>query len=239
MKLSLIVPCYNEEKGIENLHSQLNPVLESLSKDWELELIFVDDGSKDRTLELLNHYFGKKSYVKIVPHEINKNLGAAMRTGFAQATGDIIVTMDSDCTYDPKNIPKMLKVLDEDTDMVTASPYHPLGNNNIPKHRLFLSKSITGIYCLLTGSRIYTFTALFRAYKKEVIQNVAFKSDDFLATAEILILALNKGYKVREYPTTLNTRAFGDSKIRMLKVIKSHFLFASGLLFLKLFKKKK
>ncbi|MBS3123684.1 glycosyltransferase family 2 protein [Candidatus Woesearchaeota archaeon] len=242
-KLSIIIPCYNEELGIPNLKSHLDPILKDLSKNYFLELIFVDDGSKDKTLELLKDNFDSskkaKYEVKLIKHEVNQNLGAAMRTGFANATGDFVITMDSDCTYDPQTIPEMLKLLDTDTDMVIASPYHPQGEvRNVPKYRLLLSGAITSIYRLLTGSKIYTYTALFRAYKVKVVKEVSFNSNDFLATAEMLINALNKGYKVKEYPTVLNVRQFGESKIRLARVIKSHFKYASSLLFLKLFKAK-
>lgn len=237
-KLSIIIPCYNEESGINNLFVRLDPILGRLANNWELEVVFVDDGSKDKTFELLQEYFGNKSYVKIIKHSVNKNLGEAIRTGFSNATGDVIVTLDSDCTYDPIHIEDLLGLL-EDSDIVTASPYHPEGlTKNVPKYRLFLSRSITTAYRLLTGSKIHTFTALFRAYKREVIDNINFKSSDFLANAEILIKALDKGYRVNEYPTTLGRRSFGDSKMKLMSVIFSHFRFASGLLFLKLFKSK-
>ena len=239
-KLSIIIPCYNEELGIDNLQEKIEPVLKKLKKDWDLELIFVDDGSTDKTNQLLHEIFGNKNYVKIIKHKKNMNLGAAMRTGFSNATGDIVATMDSDCTYNPENIFPMLEMLDEDTDIVTASPYHPQGSiGKVPKYRLFLSKSITTIYRALTNSKIYTFTALFRVQKRKVIENISFKSNDFLATAEILIKAMNKGYQVKEYPTTLNVRIFGESKIKLMTVIWSHFKFSLGLLFLKLFKAKK
>ncbi len=230
MKLSLVIPCYNEEKGVANLHTHLSPVLDQLEKEWSLEVIFVDDGSKDRTVEFLKKHFCARNYVKIIKHETNKNLGAALRTGFEHATGDIIITMDSDCTYDPQGIFPMLKLLDGDTHIVTASPYHPLGGiKNVPKYRLFLSKSITSLYRWLTGAKLYTFTALFRAQRKEVIKNIHFKSNDFLATAELLISAINKGYKVKEYPMVLSVREFGESKMKLLTVIWSHFKFALSL----------
>ena len=225
MKLSIIIPCYNEEEGIENLSLQLSPVLRKLSEEWDLELIFVDDGSKDRTNELLRENF-TQDYVKIIKHDVNKNLGAAMRTGFTNCTGDVVVTMDSDCTYSPETVLDMLNLMQGDVDVVTASPYHPHGKvQNVPEYRLFLSKSISALYRLVTGSKIHTFTALFRAQKKEVIDNIKFESHNFLATAEQLIYALQKGYKVKEFPTTLNVRQYGVSKMKLFLVIKSHFKF--------------
>jgi len=239
MKISIVIPCYNEEEGLRHLADNLFPVLDQLSKDYDWELIFVDDGSKDNTYQLLQEIFVTKFSAphpaqhlpphpaQIIRHEKNMNLGAALRTGFAAAQGDIIVTMDSDCTYEPKGIFDLLKLMDEETAIVTASPYHPLGGvNNVPKYRLALSKAVTAIYRLLTGSKIYTFTALFRAQRKDVVKNIPFRSNDFLSTAEFLIFAMMKGYQVKEYPTVLNVRVFGTSKMKLLRVIKSHTAFA-------------
>jgi dolichol-phosphate mannosyltransferase len=221
-KLSIIIPCYNEGDGINYLKEELDKVLPELKKAYDIELLFVDDGSTDNTYELLEEYFGSEKKNKIIKHTKNMNLGAAMRTGFSAATGDIMVTMDSDCTYRPNEIVNMLKLL-ENADIVTASPYHPKGNvKGVPKYRLFLSWTISLIYRILTMKKIYTFTALFRAYKRETIGNIKFKSNDFMATAEFLIKAIYKGYKVREYPTTLYVRKYGQSKMRLLKVILSH-----------------
>ena len=234
LKLSIIVPCYNEEEGIPNLVDNLNPVLAQLRENYQLELIFVDDGSTDKTNELLHQNFAQKENTKIIKHEVNKNLGEAMRTGFSNATGDLIATIDSDCTYHPSLLIPMLSQLDENTDIVTASPYHPEGKvENIPEYRLFLSKSICWMYRQLTGSDLHTFTALFRVQKKDVVDNVRFKSKNFLATAEMLIYSIMKGYKAKEFPTTLTVRKFGTSKMKLLLVIKSHAKFVFKLMKLK------
>jgi len=234
-KLSIIIPCYNEEEGINNLDEQIKPVLEELERVWTLELIFVDDGSTDKTNHLLHKHFGNLAYVKIITHDANKNLGAAMRTGFSHATGDVILTSDSDCTYPPREIPLLLELLDSETDIVTASPYHTKGQvEGVPEYRLFLSRSINRIYNIITREKISTYTALFRAQRKKVVDEVTFKSDDFLATAETLVYALLKGYKVKEYPTTLHVRKYGVSQMKLFGVIKSHAKFVFKLLGLKL-----
>ena len=231
MKISIIVPCYNEEEGLPHLAKNLFPVLDKLGKDYDLELLLVDDGSKDNTHALLQQLFLVKHSpphftVNILRHEKNRNLGGALRTGFAAAQGDIIITMDSDCTYDPQGIFDLLKLMDPQTSIVTASPYHPDGGvNNVPKYRLVLSKAVAAIYRLLTGSDIHTFTALFRAQRKDVVKNISFKSNDFLSTAEFLIFAMMAGYKVKEHPMVLNVRTFGTSKMKLLRVINSHLHF--------------
>ena len=229
MLLSIVIPCYNEAEGIESLHSRLIPVLSLLTKDYDLELIFIDDGSTDNTNKLLCDYFGKLSYVKIIKHEKNMNLGAAFKTGFSVANGEIVITLDSDCTYDPEEIPKLLKVMkDNDYDVVTGSPYHPLGKvENVPRYRIFLRKSVSLLYRLATGRKINTFTSMFRACNKEAVKSIDFTSNDFLSPAEILIISMNKGYKVGEMPSVLHVRKFGHSKFKKLFRIqnKTHYPF--------------
>lgn len=220
-KLSLIIPCYNEEDGIKNLHERLMPVISDLSKRYSVELLFIDDGSTDKTNEMLQKYFGQTKSTKIIKHNKNLNLGAAFRTGFAKASGDIIVTLDSDCTYRPEEIPNLLEQINSNNfDIITGSPYHPKGGvENVPAYRIFLSKSVSILYKIATGKNIYTFTSMFRAYKKEVIKNIEFRSNDFLSPAEILLVAINKGYKIGEYPTVLHVRKFGKSKFNKLFMI--------------------
>ncbi len=222
-KISIIIPCYNEEAGIEYLASRLNPVVESLQKQYLIELIFVDDGSVDNTFLTLQTFFGEKDYVKIIRHKVNQNIGGALRTGFQNSTGDIIVTTDSDCTYDPKDIPKMLALLDDQTDLINASPYHPHGHvQGVPPYRVFLGKTISRIYRIITGYKVHTFTTISRVYRRPVVENVFFKSNDFICFAEFMIYSLMKRYKVKEFPTTLYVRQYGISKMKFINVIIRH-----------------
>lgn len=221
--LSIIIPCYNEEEGIDNLHQQLTPVLDKLEKKYRLQLILVDDGSTDKTNQLLYRFFSDKEYTTIITHEKNQNLGAALRTGFSAAEGELITVLDSDCTYSPQLIPQMLTLINENTDIVTVSPYHPQGKmENISWHRLFLSRVISLTYRTLLNSGIYTHGAIARVYKREVIKNVQFKANDFLAVTELLIKARLQNYTIKELPATLTLRQHGFSKMKLLKTIKGH-----------------
>jgi dolichol-phosphate mannosyltransferase len=216
--LSIIIPCYNEELGLPNLKAQLQPVLDNLKHSTEL--IFVDDGSTDRTNELLHELFPNTTIIK---HEKNMNLGAALKTGFNAAKGDLIAAWDSDCTYPPHLLPEMLNLLDDETSIVTVSPLHPEGKiENVPPYRIFLSKTISQIYKILLNSNIYTHGAMVRLYKREVIDNIKFQSDDFLSVTELLVKAKLKNYKIKELPTTVKVRQFGTSKMKLAKTIKSH-----------------
>lgn len=235
-KISIIVPCYNEEEGIQNLIRLLSPVVTKLKKKYKVELLFIDDGSQDKTYEILSKNYKNRKDVKIIRHKKNMNLGAALKTGFRNCTGDIIANIDSDCTYPPKVILEMLDLMDSKTDIVTASPYHPKGKvENIPGYRLFLSRSISKIYDIILNKKIYTYTALVRLYKRHVIESIKVRSDNFLGVTEMLIFSLLKGYKIKEYPTTLHVRKFGSSKIKLVGVIKSHIKFILELLKIKIF----
>jgi dolichol-phosphate mannosyltransferase len=238
-KISIVVPCYNEEAGIENLRNNLDPVVQELCEEYDVELVFVDDGSTDKTHELLQYHYANKSHAKIVKHDRNRNLGAALKTGFSHATGDFVAALDSDCTYSPKLFKEMLSLMDKDTDIVTVSPYHPKGKvNNVPAYRIFLSKSVSKIYKMLLGSKLYTYTAMVRVYRKQVVDNVTFKSNTFLGVTEHMTNALLQGYKAKELPAELNVRQFGQSKMRTMSVIKDHLGLITRIFSHKVFGKK-
>jgi len=235
VKISIVIPCYNEEESIPNLKKELLPVVKELGKKYEIELVFVDDGSKDRTKELLKKEFGFMKNFNLLVHEKNMNLGAAIRTGFEATTGDLVASFDCDCTFSPRLMFDFLEKMGEGTDIVIASPYHPGGSlEKVPFYRRFLSKGISTMYSLASGSRLYSFTSLARLYRREVIKNVKFKSNDFLAVSELLIIALIKGYKAVEIPAVLKTREYGSSKMNTLNEIFNHGFFLARVFFLRI-----
>ena len=242
MKLSIIVPCYNEEDNIQKLQQEFFPVLDTLIgstlPDGEeirsVEVIFVDDGSKDNTLEALRSAFGapanKAISVQFEKHGVNRGLGAALRTGFKASTGHVILTTDSDGTYKFSTIPAMLGHLKKDIAIVTASPYHPDGEIvGVPPFRIFLSRGASLLYRVFLSWKIYTYTALYRVYRREVVDQIPFAADDFLGQTELMVKAMLKGYKVDEFPAALHRRMFGVSKARLIKTIKSHLGFQARL----------
>jgi dolichol-phosphate mannosyltransferase len=246
MKLSIIVPCYNEADNIQKIHDELLPVIEGMvAGGWHdeskeihsAEIIFVDDGSGDETFSKLKEGFSgqNKSAVvafKFLKHETNLGLGAAIRTGFSKADGDIVITVDSDGTYKFSEIPNFLTFLTPGVDIVTASPYHPSGGVvGVPANRLFLSKGSSFLYRILVDRHVYTYTCLFRAYRSDVIKNIAFNSNGFLAGTEVLVKAILKGYHVTEFPAVLHRRMYGVSKARIAETIFAHLRF-QGQIFL-------
>jgi dolichol-phosphate mannosyltransferase len=157
---------------------------------------------------------------------MNRGLGAAMRTGFKVVSGDIVVTTDSDGTYHFSTIPDMLNYLKNDIAIVTASPYHPKGEVvGVPGYRIFLSRGSSLLYRLLLNWKIHTYTALYRAYRREVIDRIPFAADDYLAGTELMVKAMLRGYRVEEYPAALHRRMFGVSKAKLFRTIISHLQF--------------
>jgi dolichol-phosphate mannosyltransferase len=224
--LSIVIPCFNEAANIGQLNEGLGPVVDRLRQDRTVEIAFVDDGSTDGTGDLLQAAFGQDPWVRVFRHNRNRGLGAALRTGFRHVIGDVIVTTDSDATYAYSLIVPLLARLSPGVDIVTSSCYHPDGGiDNVPSHRLFLSKAASAMYRVLLDRRIHTYTALFRAYRREVIENVTFKSDDFLSVTELLANAMLAGYVVAELPCTLRVRRYGASKARIARIIRSHLAF--------------
>ena len=232
--VSVIIPCYNEKEALPQLRRKLGPVLDTLDRRYggagRCELILVDDGSTDGTAEELQAALGDDARVRLVVHARNQGLGAALRTGFAAARGELIVTTDADGTYDFAEIPGMLMRLGPGVDVVTASPYHPEGGVlGVPAYRLILSQGASLIYRTLLDASIYCYTAMFRAYRREVLQAVDFKASGYLAMAEILAEALLRGFKVVEFPTVLTVRRYGQSKARVAQILRDHLRFQASL----------
>ncbi|NQU16845.1 MAG: glycosyltransferase family 2 protein [Candidatus Saganbacteria bacterium] len=232
-KLSISIPFYNEESGIPHLNERLSNVILELEKTVAVELILVDDGSTDKTFDLLKKHFPDALLVK---HPKNFGIGAAMRSGFKNATGDFIAFLDSDCTYAPEEIIPMLKIMQKSPkiDIISASQYHPDGGiKDVPAWRLFFSKGASFVYRLILPKKLYTYTGFMRIYRKRVVGKLNFFNDGFIAVTEILVRAICLGFNIVEYPTVLSVRKFGASKIKVLNVILEHIRFISGLRSLK------
>jgi dolichol-phosphate mannosyltransferase len=224
-RISLVAPLYNEKDGMARLAQTLSQLATALAPDRELECVLVDDGSQDGTSEEARRHFGSWPMAMLVKHECNRGVGAAVRSGFSKASGDVVCTIDSDCTFDPLRIPELLNLMEqEEADIGTASPYHPQGGvENVPAWRLMLSRGASMVYRRVCARKLYSYTALLRAYRRKVVETVEFKSNGFSATTEILLRAAHHGYKVVELPMTLKSRASGVSKMKVMHTIRTHF----------------
>lgn len=221
--VTVVVPCYNEELALQYLSNTLREVGGVLESSYAVGFIFVNDGSRDRTSDVLQRLFGADPGCKIVHCERNRGVTAAILTGIRAAESDIVCSIDCDCTYDPRELGRMIPLLVEGVDLVTASPYHPAGAvRNVPRWRLSLSKSASVLYRLLTRQKISTYTSCFRVYRRRAVLELDIVEPGFLGIAELIGKLDLRGGGIAEYPTTLESRMLGRSKMKTLRTILGH-----------------
>lgn len=219
--VTVIVPCYNEEAGLPFLLERLRKMRTHGADDWKF--LFVDDGSSDATFSALLRAAQDEHWIEVVRHPENLGLGAALRTGFEHARSPVVCSIDSDCTYPPEKLPEMAALVRDGAQIVTASAWHPESaaaeGSTI---RLWLSRMVSGLYKVLIGQDVYTFTCLFRAYQTESVRGIRFRSSGFAAVAEIMLRAMLSGFRVQEVPMRLESRRFGESKLKVGDAIMAH-----------------
>jgi len=221
--VSIIVPCFNEALILPYLANTLRSVETVLSPRYDLRYIFVDDGSRDTTWSSLQTLFGSRSDCLLLQHPTNRGVAAAILTGIGRAETEIVCSMDCDCTYDPHQLRSLIPMLTEGVDMVTASPYHAEGVvRNVPRWRLFLSKSLSSMYRLVLHHRLATYTSCFRVYRRQAMSGLQVREAGFLGVAEMLGRLDLRGGNIVECPAVLEARLLGHSKMKTLRTIFGH-----------------
>ncbi len=221
--VTIVIPCFNEETSLKYLSNTLASVTRKLSDRFDPQILFVDDCSSDNTFDALHQQFGDNPAVKIVRHEVNRGVSAAILTGLQHADTEVVCSMDCDCSYDPHELSNMLPLLTDGVSMVTASPYHRDGLvRNVPGWRLVLSRGLSAMYQRLLKQELATWTSCFRVYRRDHILELPLKEDGFLGTAELAAQLVLRKRVIAEYPATLEVRLFGLSKMKTFKAILSH-----------------
>lgn len=233
--ITIVIPCYNEEKTLRYLANTLTSVTQRLSRDYRPQFLFVDDCSTDATFDVLQQQFAGDDRVSVIRHAENQGVSAAILTGIEHAETDVICSMDCDCSYDPHELARMLPLLTDDVSMVTASPYHRDGHvRNVPGWRLVLSQGLSALYRKLLRQPLATWTACFRVYRKNHIEDLPLTESGFLGTAELAAQLVLHGRKIVEHPATLEVRLFGLSKMKTFRAILSHLKLLSRITVLRL-----
>ena len=214
MDISIVIPLFNEEESLPELHRRLTAVLSGLGKDYEI--IFVDDGSTDRSLEVLERICREdKAHVNIRSFRRNFGKSAALAAGFQNARGEYVVTMDADLQDEPSEIPKLLSKLDE-YDLVSGWKYprHDPFSKRIP------SKVINWLTAKLTGVKIHDMNCGLKAYKSEVVKGLSLYGEQHRF---IPALAHADGFKVGEAQVRHHPRKFGHTKFGGKRFIEGIF----------------
>lgn len=221
MQVTVIVPCWNESEGLPSLFARLRTVMQGRLGQWEV--LAINDGSSDSTGAMLDAEAARTPWLRVIHHDGNQGLGAALRTGFANTNAEIVCTIDSDCTYPPERLPEFVERIERGADLVTASPWHPDNNQaDASLLRIGLSKSASQVYKVMVGAHIHTYTCLFRAYRRSRLASITFHSTGFSAVTEIMVKALLTGCRVEEVAMPLGAREYGESKMNIRTAMLGH-----------------
>jgi glycosyltransferase involved in cell wall biosynthesis len=207
MKVSVVMPVYNEVATIKEIVSRVQAV--TLEKD----IIIVDDGSTDGTLELLGEISQSYDNLRVIHHDRNQGKGAALRTGFAAVTGDIVIIQDADLEYDPKEYPVLLEpIVDGRADIVYGSRF--LGG---PHRVLFFwhymgNKFLTLLSNMVTNLNLTDMETCYKVFKKEVLDNIKLKSNRFGFEPEFTAKVAKKGFRIYETPISYSGRTYDEGK---------------------------
>jgi len=206
MKLSLIVPIFNEAELLETVLARVRAAI-----PFDHELILVDDHSTDGTLEILKKEAENPDTI-IVYHEKNQGKGAAIRSGLEHATGDIVIIQDADMEYDPRDIPKVIQPIVEGKTRVS---YGSRFLGSVEKMRLpnfVANKILAWLVTILYFQRITDEATAYKAFRREVIKTIPLKCRRFEFCPEVTARVLRRGEKIVEVPVTFSARSFEEGK---------------------------
>lgn len=215
-KFCFVVPCYNEEKGIPKIVKEFLKIREEY--DIDADVVFVDDGSTDKSKEIIKENMEKYDWIKIVSHEHNMGFAQTLKDGSSYALEegyDYIGQMDCDLTHPPSLILKMIKELSS-ADMVIASRYVGTGGmKNIPRWRVYLSRVGNKFFRIILGIKTLDATSGYRLSKRQVFENIYLESNSYQIQLELTTKVERRGYKVKEIPYILFNREIGSSKFKI------------------------
>lgn len=215
MKLSIIIPVYNEEKTVAQILRQVMDI--DLGEKIEKEIIVVDDGSFDTTAQILKHPDFKK--LKVIRHKNNLGKGAAVRTGFKVSTGELLIIQDADLEYNPEDFTRLIEpIIDNGAKVVYGTRLKNYevklwGKDKTPLlSHWFGNKLLTFLTNLLYRSNLTDMETCYKLFTKEALKDLKLKSNRFEIEPEITAKVLKRGYKIVEVPIKVTPRSHKEGK---------------------------
>lgn len=208
MKLSIVIPVYNEEATLAEIVKRVQ------ATPYNKELIIVDDASKDRSREILRELTQEYENIRTFFHDHNQGKGAALRTGFSQVSGDVVLIQDADLEYSPVDYPELLKPIERGvadvvygSRLVGAAPHrvlffwHYVGN-----------KMVTTLSNMFTNLNLTDMETCYKVFKAEVLKDIKIKSDRFGVEPELTAKIAKKRCRVYEVPISYDGRDYSEGK---------------------------
>lgn len=230
MKLSVIIPCYNEMATIEAILKKVRKAPLEINR----EIVIVDDASTDGTREYLQHLSGEERDLKIVFHEENKGKGASLRSGFQQADGDILIVQDADLEYDPNDFGKILKpIIEGKADVVFGSRFSGGESHRVLYFWHYLgNKFLTLLSNAFTNLNLTDMEVGYKAFRKEMMDQVALKENRFGFDPEVTAKISRLKCRIYEVGVSYHGRTYDEGKkinwkdgLRALYVVLKYGLF--------------
>lgn len=212
MKLSIIIPVYNEEKTILKILNKLSKVNLKINK----EIIMINDGSKDNSRKIIEDYLKKQKKTKNITYKLlskkNGGKGSAIRAGMNLSTGDIITVQDADLEYNPEDYRKLIKpIIEGKAKIVYGSRFL---KRHTPLYKIYFwgNKFLTLLTKILYNTKITDMETCYKVFKADIIKNIKIKANHFDFEPEITAKILKLGIKIKEIPISYNPRTIKEGK---------------------------
>ena len=210
MKLSVVIPVYNEAATI----AQIVEMVRSVDVGLDKEILLVDDCSRDGTRAVLEKMGKEQADLKVLFHEVNQGKGAALRTGFAAATGDVVLIQDADLEYDPKEYPRLLQpIVEGHADVVYGSRFLGGGAHRVVFYWHYLgNRLLTTLSNMTTNLNLTDMEVCYKVFKRAVIQSIPLRENRFGFEVEITAKIARRKLKIYEVPISYYGRDYSEGK---------------------------
>jgi glycosyltransferase involved in cell wall biosynthesis len=206
-KLSVVMPVYNERDTVQEIVSRVLAV----KLDLDLELVIVDDGSSDGTADVLKTIDDAR--VRVLLQPMNQGKGAALRRGFAEACGDIIIVQDADLEYDPREYPLIIApILDGRADVVFGSRFLGGPHRVLYYWHYLANRALTTLSNVLTDINLTDMETCYKAFRTEVIRAFELRENRFGFEPEFTAKAAHRGFRIYEVPISYSGRSYDEGK---------------------------
>ena len=209
--LSVVIPCYNEEKTLEKC---VKKVLEIGSEMLKVEVVIVDDCSQDSSVAIARKLTGQFHEIQLVTHDCNQGKGAALKSGFAKATGDYVAVQDADLEYDPQDLLRLIEPLVEDkADVVIGSRFLSYGAHRV----LYFWHSmgnwlLTLLSNMMTDLNLTDMETCYKVFKRELVQSISLKEKRFGFEPEVVARIAQKRARIYEMGISYHGRTYAEGK---------------------------